>query len=219
MERCETAISRSANTVWQHSAITQDQREYRNGHRAAVVWLTGLSGSGKSTLALGLEARLFQLGCNVYVCDGDNIRHGLCGDLGFSPEDRAENIRRVSEVAKLLSDSGLIVITAFISPYQAERERARQRIFPGSFIEVYCRCPLHVCEDRDVKGLYRRARTGEIHDFTGISAPYEVPEHPELVVDTHLFSIEACVNRILEYLVDRSLIFTGPAECNLGAGI
>jgi adenylylsulfate kinase len=219
MERCETAIPRSANTVWQHSAITRVQREFRNGHQGAVIWLTGLSGAGKSTLALGLEARLFQLGCNVYVCDGDNIRHGLCGDLGFSREDRAENIRRVSEVAKLLLDAGLIVITAFISPDRAERERARQRIPPGKFIEVYCRCPLGVCEHRDVKGLYRRARAGEIPEFTGISAPYEVPDHPEIIVDTHRSSIAACVNQVMEYLMNKALIFTDPTECNLDAGI
>lgn len=219
MERCETAIPRSANTVWQHSAITRVQREFRNGHQGAVIWLTGLSGAGKSTLALGLEARLFQLGCNVYVCDGDNIRHGLCGDLGFSREDRAENIRRVSEVAKLLLDAGLIVITAFISPDRAERERARQRIPPGKFIEVYCRCPLGVCEHRDVKGLYRRARAGEIPEFTGISAPYEVPDHPEIIVDTHRSSIAACVDQVMEYLMNKVLIFTDSAECNLGAGI
>src|SRR3546814_386164 len=163
--------------------LTPQARAWRNGHRGAVIWMTGLSGTGKSTLAMRVEQRLFAKGLQVYVLDGDNVRRGLNADLGFSPEDRAENIRRVGEAAALFADAGLVVVTAFISPYRADRDRARAAA-GDAFHEVYVKADLETCEARDPKGLYRRARAGEIPDFTGISAPYESPESPELIVDT-----------------------------------
>ncbi|MGH8509650.1 MAG: adenylyl-sulfate kinase [Gammaproteobacteria bacterium] len=197
---------KSSNTVWHAATITRLQREQRNGHRGAIIWLTGLSGSGKSTLAHALEDRLFAIGCNTYVCDGDNIRHGLCGDLGFSPQDRVENIRRIGEVVKLFMDAGVIVMTAFISPYRADRDRARKLVAPGDFIEVYCECAIEICEQRDVKGLYRRARAGEIKEFTGISAPYEEPDNPELRIDSGAEPVESCVQRIIDHLATQGVV-------------
>ena len=197
----DVIAGKSSNTVWHEATISRLRREQRNGHKGAIIWLTGLSGSGKSTLAHGLEDRLFAMGCNTYVCDGDNIRHGLCGDLGFSPQDRVENIRRIGEVVKLFMDAGVIAMTAFISPYRADRDRARKLVAPGDFIEVYCECAIDVCEQRDVKGLYRRARAGEIKEFTGISAPYEEPENPELRINSGAEPVERCVQRIIDYLV------------------
>ncbi len=176
-----------------------------------MLWFTGLSGSGKSTIANAVELRLHQQGCHTYVCDGDNIRHGLNGDLGFSPTDRVENIRRIAEVAKLFMDAGMIILTAFISPYRADRARARERVPPGDFIEVYCRCPLEVCEQRDVKGMYRRARAGEIKEFTGISAPYEEPEAAEVVLNTHQQSQEECVEAVVGYLRRAGVLAAKPA--------
>ncbi|MGH8568200.1 MAG: adenylyl-sulfate kinase [Gammaproteobacteria bacterium] len=192
--------------MWHDATITRLIREERNGHRGVVLWFTGLSGSGKSTLAHAVEERLFVMGCNTYVCDGDNLRHGLCGDLGFSPEDRVENIRRIGEVVKLFMDAGVIGLTAFISPYRADRDRARNLVAAGDFIEIYCRCPVEVCETRDVKGLYRRARAGEIKEFTGISAPYEEPEAAEIVVDTGVESLEACARKVVDYLVAKGAV-------------
>lgn len=175
-----------------------------------MIWFTGLSGAGKSTIAHGVEERLHDLGCHSYVLDGDNVRHGLCADLGFSIADRHENIRRVGEVARLLVDAGLIVLTAFISPLKADRDRVRSMLEPHEFLEVYCRCPIEVCETRDVKGLYRRARAGEIPDFTGVSSPYEQPEQAELVLDTHLLGIEESVDRVIALLRERGIVGTVP---------
>jgi len=195
---------RSSNLTAVAHEVTAEARMRRNGHRGAVIWLTGLSGAGKSTLAMALEARLFSRGAQVYVLDGDNLRAGLNGDLGFSPEDRAENIRRVGEVAALMADAGLIVITAFISPYRADRDRAR-RAAKGGFHEIHVRAGLPTCEQRDPKGLYRRARRGEIAEFTGISSPYEAPERPELVVDTERQAVPESVDQLFAYLRDRVL--------------
>ncbi|MEL6180538.1 MAG: adenylyl-sulfate kinase, partial [Myxococcota bacterium] len=184
---------KSTHITWHHGAISRSDRATRNGHRAATLWFTGLSGSGKSTLARALEAHLFARGAQVYVLDGDNVRHGLNRDLGFAPEERTENIRRVGEVARLFTDAGVLVITAFISPYRADRARVRALHAEGDFLEVHVKADLEVCEQRDPKGLYRKARAGEINNFTGISAPYEAPEHPEIVVDTGNQDVEASV--------------------------
>jgi len=197
---------KSTNTTWHHAAVTREMREQRNGHKSAVLWFTGLSGSGKSTVAHAVEERMFQLDVNTFVFDGDNVRHGLCADLGFSRQDREENIRRVGEMAKLFVEAGVMTLTAFISPFRADRERVRKLVGEDSFIEIYCRCPLEVCEARDVKGLYRRARAGEIKDFTGISSPYEVPESPALVLETGTVPLDACVREVLALLCDRGII-------------
>ncbi|MGE5027834.1 MAG: adenylyl-sulfate kinase, partial [Betaproteobacteria bacterium] len=192
-------MSKSTDTVWHHATVTRARREKLNGHRSAVVWFTGLSGSGKSTLAHAVEERLYQMGCRTFVFDGDNVRHGLCGDLGFSQPDRRENIRRIGEMAKLFAEAGVIALTAFISPFRADRRSVRQML-GDDFIEVYCRCPLEVCENRDVKGIYRRARAGEIRDFTGISSPYEEPECPGLAVETGSVPLDQCVDQVIGYL-------------------
>jgi adenylylsulfate kinase len=192
--------AKSSNTVWHASTVTRADRERLNGHRSVILWFTGLSGAGKSTIAHALEERLHRLGCRTYVCDGDNVRHGLNSDLGFSPQDREENIRRIAEVAKLFLDAGVVVLTAFISPYRADRDKARKLVAAGDFIEIYCRCALEACEERDVKGLYRKARAGEIKEFTGISAPYEEPLAAELAIDTDRNSVSDCVDQILSYL-------------------
>lgn len=196
----------SPNAIWHHAVIQRDDRQKQNGHRSAVLWFTGLSGAGKSTLAHAVEEQLHHLGCRTYVLDGDNVRHGLCGDLGFSVADRTENIRRIGEVAKLMIDAGVIALTAFISPFRADRERVRGMVMHGEFIEIYCHCPLEVCETRDVKGLYQRARAGEVKDFTGISSPYEAPLKPELTVDTATQPLDACVTQVLDYLRGRGLL-------------
>ncbi len=196
----------SSNTLWHHAVIQREHRQQQNGHRSAILWFTGLSGAGKSTLAHAVEERLHQLGCRTYVLDGDNVRHGLCGDLGFSAADRSENIRRIGEVAKLMIDAGVIALTAFISPFRADRERVRGMVMHGEFIEIYCHCPVEVCETRDVKGLYQRARAGEVKDFTGISSPYEAPLKPELTVDTATQPLDACVTQVLDYLRGRGLL-------------
>lgn len=197
----------SKHIVWQHGAVSRRQREERNGHRAAVVWFTGLSGSGKTTLAHAVEAQLAMAGCRAYVLDGDNLRHGLCTDLGFSPEARAENIRRAAETARLFVDAGMIVLAAFITPYASDRARARALLPPGDFIEAWCRCPAEVCEQRDVKGLYRKARAGEIPGFTGISAPYEPPQQPELVLDTDRIDVAAATRAVLAELHERRILY------------
>lgn len=194
--------SKSSNVVWQQHVVTRERRQQLNKHRSALLWFTGLSGSGKSTLAQAVEESLYQLGYHTFVLDGDNVRHGLCADLGFSDKDREENIRRVGETAKLFVEAGIIVLTAFISPFISDRARARNLV-GEDFIEIHCNCPLEVCEQRDVKGLYRRARAGEIKEFTGISSPYEVPKNPELSIDTANKSVEACVGEVLEYLIQR----------------
>ncbi len=195
---------KATNITWHHSELTRGEREKRNGHRGLVLWFTGLSGSGKSTLAQEVQGALFERGCQTYVLDGDNVRHGLNKDLGFSPADREENIRRIGEVAKLFADAGVIALTAFISPYRADRDQARA-ISGDSFVEVYVRCDLEVCETRDPKGLYKKARAGLIPEFTGISAPYEAPENPELVVDTSRESLEESATRVIAYLEERGV--------------
>lgn len=199
-------MKKSTNTVWHHASVTRERRQQLNGHRSAAIWFTGLSGSGKSTLAHAVEERLYRMKCRTFVLDGDNVRHGLCGDLGFSEDSRKENIRRIGEVVKLFVEAGMITLTAFISPFSADRLRARQLLEPGDFIEVYCRCPLEICESRDVKRIYQRARAGMIHDFTGISSPYEEPEQPELVVDTGTTPLEQCVAQVIGDLYDRGII-------------
>ena len=181
------------------------RREAQNGHRGAIIWFTGLSGSGKSTLAHAVEESLHQQGCHTFVLDGDNVRHGLCGDLGFSSKDREENIRRIGEMAKLFMEAGVIVLTAFISPYRADRERVRGLVDHGDFIEIYCDASIEVCEARDVKGIYKKARAGQIAEFTGISSPYEAPESPELTVNTGGTELEACVKQVIDEMVQRGL--------------
>jgi bifunctional enzyme CysN/CysC len=201
--RTRDAKTKSDNIYWSRGKVTAHQRELRHGHSGRVIWLTGLSAAGKSTIAISLERELFELGREVYVLDGDNIRHGLGSNLGFSPADRAENIRRVGEVAKLMADAGLICITAFISPYRADRDFVRKILPPGQFVEVYVNAPLAVCEERDPKGLYAKARAKEIPEFTGISAPYEAPAAPEIELRTDLHSPAECVAQILHFLHDR----------------
>lgn len=163
-------MTETNNVVWHHATVTRTRREAMNGHRSVILWFTGLSGAGKSTLAHAVEEELHRRGCRTFVFDGDNVRHGLCADLGFSAGDRVENIRRLGEMAKLFLEAGVIALTAFISPFRADRERVRSLVPHGEFLEIYCRCPLEVCEQRDVKGLYKRARAGDIKDFTGISS-------------------------------------------------
>ena len=196
----------SSNVVWHHATVTRARREAQNGHRGAILWFTGLSGAGKSTLAHAVEEELHQMGCRTFVLDGDNVRHGLCGDLGFSNEDRIENIRRVGEVAKLFMEAGVIVLTAFISPFRADRERVRGMVEHGDFIEIHCDSLLEVCESRDVKGMYKKARAGQIAEFTGISSPYEAPESPELRVNTAGEELERCVQKVLDEIAQREIV-------------
>jgi adenylylsulfate kinase len=197
---------KSTNVVWHHATIDRSMRERLNGHKSVVLWFTGLSGSGKSTLAHAVEDRLHALECRTFVLDGDNIRHGLCGDLGFSDADRVENIRRIGEVAKLFVEAGVISLTAFISPFRADRERVRGLMMHGDFIEIYCKASLETCESRDPKGLYKKARAGEIKAFTGISSPYEEPVNPELVIETDKLSLEESVERVMELLRGRGIL-------------
>lgn len=195
----------STNVVWHNATVTRARREKQNGHKGAIIWFTGLSGAGKSTLAHAVEEALHQQGCHTFVLDGDNVRHGLCGDLGFSAEDRIENIRRVGEVAKLLMEAGIIVLTAFISPFRSDRQRVRSMAAHGDFIEVYCDSSIEVCEKRDVKGMYKKARAGVIKEFTGVSSPYEVPENPELSVSTGTAPLDECVQQVVENLLQRRI--------------
>jgi adenylylsulfate kinase len=199
----------STNVVWHNATVTPARREMQNGHRGAIIWFTGLSGSGKSTLAHAVEETLHQQGCRTFVLDGDNVRHGLCGDLGFSEKDRQENIRRIGEMAKLFMEAGIIVLTAFISPYRVDRNRVRAMVDRDNFIEVYCDAPIEVCEIRDVKGLYKKARAGEVAEFTGISSPYEKPENPELLLNTGADSLDRCVQEVISKIVKLG-IFTNP---------
>jgi adenylylsulfate kinase len=194
--------------VWHHSSVTRRRREQQNGHKSFILWFTGLSGAGKSTLAHRVEERLHEYGCSTYVFDGDNVRHGLCSDLGFSPEDRSENIRRIGEMSKLFIDAGIIALTAFISPFQRDRQLVRSLVDQGDFIEIYCNAPIEICETRDVKGLYRRARSGEIPDFTGVSSPYEAPEKPELTICTGTDDLETCASKVISYLQEVNKIRT-----------
>lgn len=199
-------MTKSQNITWHDSEVTKTERQAQNGHKSVVLWFTGLSGSGKSTISVALEKALFERRIHAYRLDGDNIRHGLNNNLGFSPEDRKENIRRIGEVSKLLADAGLITLTAFISPYREDRDRAREILEDGEFIEVYAKASVETCEQRDPKQLYKKARAGEIKNFTGIDAPYEAPEHAEIVVDTETTSVEEAVQQILNYLEDKQII-------------
>ncbi len=196
----------SSNVVWHHATIDRQIREEMNGHKSVILWFTGLSGSGKSTLAHAVEEKLYEMKCRTFVLDGDNIRHGLCGDLGFSDEDRVENIRRIGEVAKLFLEAGVISLTAFISPFRSDREKVRNLVPHGDFLEIYCHCPLEICEERDVKGLYKKARAGEIKAFTGIDSPYEEPLAPELTVDTGSETLEESASKVIKLLKERGIL-------------
>jgi len=198
--------SKSSNTVWHHATVNRVRREEQNQHKSCILWFTGLSGAGKSTLAHAVEEQLHQLGCKTYVLDGDNVRHGLCGDLGFSDKDRKENIRRIGNVSKLFLDAGVIVLSAFISPFKADRQLVRNMVTPGDFLEIYCNSSVDICEQRDVKGLYKKARLGEIKDFTGITSPYEAPSNAELTVDTGNDTLEHCVHQISNLLTVRNIL-------------
>lgn len=198
--------NKATNITWHQSSLSKNEREKMLKQKGVVIWFTGLSGSGKSTLALAVEKELYKRGHLCYVLDGDNIRHGLNKNLGFSPEDREENIRRIGEVSKLFADAGLLTMTAFISPYRKDRDLARQLLNHKEFIEVYTTVPLEVAEQRDPKGLYKKARAGEIKEFTGISAPYEEPINPELTIDTSKLSLEQSRDRVIEYLVQQGIL-------------
>lgn len=196
----------NANVVWHKATVTRERRAEQNGHRSFVLWFTGLSGSGKSTLAHAVEEHLYQSNCRTFVFDGDNVRHGLCSDLSFDEADRKENIRRIGEMTHLFVQAGTIAITAFISPFRSERQRVRSLFEDGEFIEVYCECSLEKCEERDVKGLYKKARAGLIPNYTGISSPYETPENAEIVVRTDSEGLEESIDKVLAYLTQNSLI-------------
>ncbi|ARD43572.1 adenylyl-sulfate kinase [Colwellia sp. PAMC 21821] len=197
---------KTENTVWHTQQVSKTQRAELKQQKACLLWYTGLSGSGKSTIANAVDALLFQRKCHSYLLDGDNVRHGLNGDLGFSDEDRVENIRRISEVAQLFVDAGLIVSTAFISPFAADRAMAANKLESGEFIEVFIDTPIAICEQRDPKGLYKKARAGEIKDFTGIDSTYEAPEAPAIHIDTSNKSIEACAQQVVDYLIAQGFI-------------
>jgi len=202
----EPAKPVSPNVVWHHATVTRDRREKLQGHRGAVLWFTGLPSSGKSTIAHDVEEKLHQLRCRTFVLDGDNVRHGLCGDLGFTEAHREENIRRIGEVSKLFVEAGTLVLTAFVSPSRRDRERARGLLLHGDFVEIYCRCPVETCEQRDPKGHYKLAREGKLKGFTGVSAPYEEPADPELILDTATVSIEDSVAKVLALLRSRAIL-------------
>ena len=193
-------IQRSSNVVWCDTDITKEHRNLLNKQKSCILWFTGLSGSGKSTIANALEQALHNISIRTYILDGDNIRHGLNADLGFCDKDRKENIRRIGEVSKLFIDAGVMAITSFISPFKSDRALVRQLVNHHEFIEIHIRCPLDVCEGRDVKGLYKRARLGEIKNFTGIDSPYEAPDTPEIVIDSSELSVEESVDKIINYL-------------------
>ena len=197
---------KTENTVWHEQHISKQQRAEQKSQRPCLLWYTGLSGSGKSTIANAVDAKLFARGCHTYLLDGDNVRHGLNGDLGFSDDDRIENIRRISEVSKLFVDSGVIVSTAFISPFASDRAMAANKLEQGEFIEVYIDTPIEICEQHDPKGLYKKARAGEIKDFTGISSGYDVPTTPQIHVKTDESSIEECTDQIINYLIKNGFI-------------
>jgi len=195
-----------SNIIYHQATVTQQRRNKLNNHKSVVLWFTGLSGSGKSTLAHALEEKLFQMDCRTFVLDGDNVRHGLNSNLDFSESDRGENIRRISEVSKLMLEAGLIIMTAFISPFTKDRNEARALMVDGNFIEIYCNASLETCEKRDVKGFYKRARAGEIKNYTGIDSPYEAPENPELIINTDKETLDYSVSKILNYLQKNILI-------------
>ena len=197
---------KSPNVIYHQASVTRERRNQSNNHQSVVLWFTGLSGSGKSTLAHVLEEKLFNKGCKTFVLDGDNVRHGLNSNLDFSDNDRKENIRRIGEVAKLMLESGLIVMTAFISPFREDRAAVRNLISNSDFIEIYCKASLKTCEERDVKGLYKRARAGEIKNYTGIDSPYEAPENPELIIDTDKETLDESVSKIYSFLERKAII-------------
>ncbi|MBL6794352.1 MAG: adenylyl-sulfate kinase [Synechococcus sp. BS307-5m-G36] len=197
---------KATNIVWHEASVDRAARADKRGHRSAILWFTGLSGSGKSTLANAVNAALFERGLGTYVLDGDNVRHGLCKDLGFSDADREENIRRIGEVAKLFLDAGVIVLTAFVSPFRADRDKARDLVEAGDFFEIFCAADLDVCESRDPKGLYAKARSGAIKEFTGISSPYEAPDTPELKIDTGAQDLAQSVEVVIKALQDKGVI-------------
>ncbi len=199
-------MNKATNIVWHQATITRDNRQQQNQHKSTILWFTGLSGAGKSTLAHAVEERLHEMGVRTYVLDGDNIRHGLCKDLGFSDADRTENIRRIGEVAKLFVDAGVVALTAFISPFRSDRDAVRALVKDNDFLEVYCKCSLETCEGRDVKGLYKKARAGEIPAFTGITSPYEEPLNAEIVVETDKHEISACVDQVIAVMQQRGII-------------
>ncbi|MDC9501179.1 adenylyl-sulfate kinase [Pseudoalteromonas sp. Angola-18] len=199
-------MSQDENIVWHAQTVSRDKKQQHKGHKPVLLWYTGLSGSGKSTVANAVEAKLFSLGCHTYLLDGDNVRMGLNKELTFSDEDRIENIRRISEVAKLFVDAGLIVSTAFISPFKADRAQARSIVNEGEFVEVFIDTPLAVCESRDPKGLYKKARAGEIPNFTGISSAFDVPENPDIHVKTAEQTIEQCADQIVDYLINNKIV-------------
>lgn len=194
------------NIIKHNSTVSRLCRETLNGHRSINLWFTGLSGSGKSTLSHAVEERLHLIGCRTYVFDGDNVRHGLCGDLGFSLPERRENLRRIAEMINLFLDAGVISLTAFISPLENDRAMVKEIIGPENIIEIFCNCPLEICEQRDVKGLYKKARAGEIKNYTGISSPYEKPLHPDIEIDTGTIPLDECVGKIIKVLQDRGIV-------------
>ncbi|MFJ7664292.1 adenylyl-sulfate kinase [Lysinibacillus sp. NPDC097162] len=196
----------SSNIVWHESSITKEERRTQNKHQSFILWFTGLSASGKSSVANALARALFERGNQAFVLDGDNVRHGLNNDLGFDEASRKENIRRIGEVSKLFVEGGQIVLTAFISPYREDRQVVRKLVEEGEFLEVYVRCSVETCEQRDPKGLYKKARNAEIANFTGISAPYEEPEHPEFILDTERYSIEECIEQLTTFLTEKGYI-------------
>jgi len=196
---------KSTNVVYHQSTVSREKRNQLNGHKSVVIWFTGLSGSGKSTLAHAVEEKLFNKDCRTFVLDGDNVRHGLSFNLGFSDDDRKENIRRIGEVAKLMTEAGVIIIAAFISPFKKDRNMVRNLMPHGDFIEIYCKASLKLCESRDVKGLYKKARAGEIKNYTGIDSPYEQPGSPELVINTEKESLEESTKRVVEFLKSRGI--------------
>ena len=197
---------KNTNIIYHAASVTRERRNQLNNHKSVVIWFTGLSGSGKSTLAHSVEEILFSKGCRTYVLDGDNVRHGLTSNLGFSNEDRKENIRRIGEVTKLMMEAGLIILTAFISPFREDRIAVRNLISDGDFIEIYCKASLESCEARDLKGLYKRARLGEIKNYTGIDSPYEIPDNPELIIDIDKESLEESVSKIVSFLQTKSIV-------------
>ena len=199
-------MTKPTNIVWHNSEVTKEDRRELQKHKSAILWFTGLSGSGKSTITVALEKELYRKGILSYRLDGDNIRHGLNKNLGFSPEDRTENIRRIGEVSSLMVDAGLFTLTAFISPYHADRLQVRELVEADEFIEVYVKASLETCESRDTKGLYKKARLGEIKGFTGIDAPYEEPIHPEIIIDSNKLSIDESVSVIIDYLKENAYI-------------
>lgn len=203
-DKMNTPTQKSTNVIWHRPSVSRQDRELLNGHKGAVLWFTGLSGSGKSTLAHAVEKRLHERKVHTYVLDGDNVRHGLCGDLGFSDIARRENIRRIGEASKLFVDAGIIVLAAFISPFQEDRAKVRELYQQGDFLEIYCAASFDICVDRDVKGLYQRALSGEIRDFTGVSSPYEPPEQAELTIDTGKFTLAECVDQVIQLLEEKN---------------